>query len=84
MQVFREVVEIKKHIHEKVALSRDTGDTSLSPIYDTIINSDHIFHIKSIFHINPQTFVAQRSKISDIDLPEKRLAFKSAVSEMKL
>ena len=26
MQVFREAVEIKKHIHQNVALNRDTGE----------------------------------------------------------
>ena len=49
MQVFSEAVEIKKHTHQKVALNRDTEDTSLSPIYDKIINSDRFHKIPQIF-----------------------------------
>ena len=76
MQVFREAVEIKKkHIHEKVALDRDTGETSISPIYDKIISSDR-------FQIYPEIFVAQSN--TDNNLSGKRLAFKSTVSKMKL
>ena len=79
MQDFRKAVELKKkkHIHQKVALIRDTGETSLSPVYDNMINSDR-------FHIYPQIFVTQSNKISDNNLPGKRLAFKSAVRKMKL
>jgi len=52
MQVFSEAVEIKKHTHQKVALNRDTEDTSLSPIYGKIINSDP-------FQMHPQIYVTQ-------------------------
>ena len=77
MQVFRQAVEIKKRIHQKAALNRDTGETSLNPIYDKISNSDR-------FHIYPQIFVAQLNKISDNNLSGKKLSLKIAVSKMKL
>ena len=38
MQVFREAVEIKKHVHRKAPLNTDTGKTYLSPIYSGLIN----------------------------------------------
>ena len=71
MQVFRKTVEKLKHLHQKVAVNRDMGETSPSLIYDKIINPDR-------FHINPQIFVVQSNKISGNNLPGKRLAFKSA------
>jgi hypothetical protein len=76
-QVFREAVEMKKHIHQKVALNRDTGETFLSPIYDEIINSDH-------FYIHPQNYIVQSNRISNNNQTGKRLAFKSALRKMKL
>jgi hypothetical protein len=76
-RLFREAVEIKKHIHQKVALNRDTGETFLSPIYDEIINSDR-------FYIHPQNYIVQSNKISDNNLTGKRLAFKSALRKIKL
>ena len=75
MQVSREAVEIKKNKHQKVALNRDTGETSLSPVYEKIINSGG-------FHMHLHIYVAQSKKKSDNNLPAKRL--KSAVSKMKL
>ena len=75
-QVFREAVEIKKHIHQKVALNRDTGETFLSPIYDKIINSDR-------FYIHPQSYIVQSNRVSDNNQTGKRSAFKSALRKMK-
>jgi len=46
------------------------------PIYDENINSDR-------FHIHPQNYIVQLNKISDNN-SGKRLAFKSALREMKL
>ena len=57
VQVFREAVEIK-------STYRDIGETSTSPIYDKIIDSDR-------FHIHPQIYVAQSNKVSDNNLPGK-------------
>jgi hypothetical protein len=36
-QVFREAVEIKKHIHQKVALNRDTGEIFLIPFMTKLL-----------------------------------------------
>ena len=47
-------------------LNRDTGETSPSPIYGEMINSD-------CFHIIPHIYVMQSNKISDNNLPGKRL-----------
>ena len=68
---------MKSRIFFNTSLNRNTGKTSLSPIYDKIINSDR-------FHINPKIFVALSNKISDNNLPGKRFAFKSALRKMKL
>ena len=76
MQVFREAVEVKKHIHLKITLNRDTAETHLIPIYDEISNSD-------CFYIRPQNYVLQSNTVSDNTLPGKRLAFKSALFKMK-
>ena len=75
-QVFREAVEIKKHIHQKVALNRDTGEIFLSSIYDKIINSDR-------FYIHPQSYIVQSNRVSDNNQTGKRSAFKSALRKMK-
>ena len=77
IQVFREAVEIKKYIHRKVALNRDTGETYLSPIYNELINSDR-------FYLNiKKNHILQPNLISDDVLPGKRLAFKNALYKLK-
>ena len=40
-QSFKEAIEIKKkHINRNLAINRDTGDISLSPIYNNLILKD--------------------------------------------
>ena len=42
-QSFKEAIEIKKkqqHINTNMAINRDTGDISLSPIYNNLISKD--------------------------------------------
>ena len=41
-QSFREVIEIKKYINRNFAINRDTGNISLSPIYNSLILKDSI------------------------------------------
>jgi len=77
MQVFREAVETKKHLYQKVALNRDTGETFLSSIYDESI-------ILIVFTYIHKNYVVQSNRISDNNLPGKRLVFKSSFRKMKL
>ena len=76
MQVFRKAVEIKKHIHLKITFNRDTGETTLSLIYNEFNNSDH-------FYIRPQNYNSQCNRVSDNTLSGKRLAFKNVLHKIK-
>ena len=69
MQVLRDSFEIKKHIHLKVALDRDTGETFLSLIYNELINSD-------CFYIHSQDSFLQPNRIPDNTVPGMQLALK--------
>ena len=57
-QSFKEAIEIKKHINRNLAINRDMGDISLSPIYNNLI-------LKESMNISAQSNLRQHVRISN-------------------